>query len=77
MTTYCGSFLLNLATFTKHLRDLIKQDTQWIWSSTHQQAFTKIKEMLAFADVYFRPNSETQIIADASLYGLEAVIAQK
>ena len=79
MITYCAKFLPNFATITEPLRKLTKKDARWEWSTPQQTAFEKLKIVLSTADTlaYFNPKAETEVVTDASPYGLGAVIAQK
>ena len=51
----------------------------WTWTENQQSAFNKTKELLTLSPVLtlFDPNLETAVSADASSFGLSAVLKQK
>ena len=79
MAIYCAKFIHNFSDVSQPLRDLTKKDCPFQWSEKHDQAFNKIKELLTNAKVmaYFDPNKETDLITDASPWGLSAILMQK
>ncbi|XP_047998796.1 uncharacterized protein K02A2.6-like [Leguminivora glycinivorella] len=72
-------FLPNIADVTKPLRDLLKKDSSREWNAEHTKAFQEIKKLLTTAPqlAHYDPNLETRVSADASQYGMGAVIEQK
>ena len=79
MATYCSKFIPNFSDVSQPLRDLTKKDTAFQWSEKHNQAFNQIKNLLTSSTVmaYFDPRKDTELITDASPWGLSAILIQK
>ena len=78
MVQYVAHHIANLSQLTAPLRDLIKKDNQFSWTSSHDAAFKKIKSAVAEATTlrYFNPKLKTIIQVDASKHGLGAALIQ-
>ena len=79
MATYCAKFIPNFSDVSLPLRELTRKDTPFQWNKEHDQAFHTIKNLLTSATVmaYFDQEKETELMTDASPWGLSAILLQK
>ena len=78
MANQLSKFSPNLAQETKPLRDLLSKKNQWTWGNPQEIAFTKLKQLLSSDQILalYNPALKTIVSADASAYGLGAVLRQ-
>ena len=78
MINYMAKFLPNLSELSEPLRNLTKEETQFIWSDVQKDAFSKLKKMLTEPPLlrYYDLGEEVTIESDSSDYGMGAVLLQ-
>ena len=74
---YYGKFMQNLSTLLWPLNELLKNDTRWNWTEECEKVFEEAKRKLMEAPVlaHYNPDRPLRLAADASAYGIGAVIS--
>ena len=68
-----------MAEITKPLRELLSPKNDWVWGAPQQKAFEDLKSELSDPNkllAHYNLTAKTVLSADASSYGLWAVITQ-
>ena len=77
LLNYYGKFIHNLATIIHPLNELLRADKHWRWSKQCAEAFELAKEQLTSNQLlaHYDPSLPIYMAADASAYGVGAVIS--
>ena len=76
MVHQIGKYLPNLAQTSEPPRDLLSKDKAWIWDSAQSNETMKRHLVLTPVLAIYDSQLQAKVIADASSYGIGAVIIQ-
>lgn len=76
LLNFYDRFLPHKANIAEPLYKLLNKDVKWQWTSQHQRAFEKLRNMLSSTDtlVHYDVHRKLIMSCDASQYGLGAVL---
>ena len=77
MINYYGKLIPNFSTLLHPLNSLLQSNKKWCWSTEYSKAFQNVKNQLTSACIltHYNPNLPIILAADASVYGVGAVIS--
>lgn len=78
LATYLGKFLPSLSEICAPLRNLVKQDVDFVWNEQAESSFEQLKQLAVTAPVlrYFDRREKLTIQCDASKAGVGCVLLQ-
>lgn len=80
LVNFCDRLIPDLAILSEPLRILTRQNVKFFWGQKQTESFRKLKEKLTNEEtigyMYFDTVAILQLVTDASLVGLEAVMLQ-
>lgn len=79
LVNFVGKFNPHMGTYTEPLRKLLKKNARFLWGMEQEKAFGRLKELLTVAPTlgYFDAAAPTYLVADASPFGIGAILLQK
>ena len=79
MVTYLSKFAPQLSEITQPMRELLKEENEFIWDQQQEEALQTTKQIISSQPVlaFFDPAKPVTLQADASKHGLGATILQE
>jgi transposase InsO family protein len=79
MINFLSKFAPQLSEITKPMRDLLKEDAEFVWDENQQSSLQKAKDVISNKPVlaFFDPEKEVTLETDASKHGLGATLLQE
>jgi transposase InsO family protein len=77
LVTYYSKFCADLATISTPLRNLLKDNVQFVWDEECTSAFNRVKELLSSPPIlaFYNPSKPLLLQCDASATGLGCVLS--
>ena len=79
MINFLGQFIKNMSELTSNLRSLLKKNTLFQWTKSHETNFLKLKDIITRDScfMYFNSSKPVTLQVDASQVGLGGVLLQE